>query len=117
MATYDPRIGADRMSGRGGSHHIKWSFPNFLHHGLLCNMAAFKAHCTFGFWKASLLGVGGKAGAMGQFGRITSVKDLPPKRDLVRLVRQAAAPGPGTSYTPGRTLPFRQRPLQIVTPA
>lgn len=33
---------------------LKWSVPFFLHKGILCCMAAFKQHCTFGFWKASL---------------------------------------------------------------
>ena len=34
---------------------MKWSFPHFMHHGVLCSMASFKAHCAFGFWKASLV--------------------------------------------------------------
>ena len=27
---------------------MKWSFPHFMHHGILCSMASFKAHCAFG---------------------------------------------------------------------
>jgi uncharacterized protein YdeI (YjbR/CyaY-like superfamily) len=55
-------------------------------------MAAFKQHCAFGFWKASLLNVEGKpAEAMGQFGRITSLADLPGDKTLMRLVKEAAA--------------------------
>jgi hypothetical protein len=73
---------------------MKWSFPHFDYKGMLCGMASFKQHCTLGFWKASLLkqnGVGSKsADAMGQFGRITSVADLPLEKDLVALVRKAA---------------------------
>ena len=73
---------------------MKWSFPHFDYKGMLCGMAAFKQHCTLGFWKASLLkesGVTAKsAEAMGQFGRITSVDDLPSEKELVALVRQAA---------------------------
>jgi uncharacterized protein YdeI (YjbR/CyaY-like superfamily) len=70
---------------------IKWGFPGFLYEGLLCGMAAFKEHCTFGFWKGSLIvGSNGRsADAMGQFGRITRVADLPSKRVLARLVREA----------------------------
>src|SRR5215471_14352809 len=48
---------------------IKWSFPNFEHKGIICGMAAFKEHCSFGFWKGSLVVAGddGKsADAMGQ---------------------------------------------------
>ena len=75
---------------------MKWGFPHFTHHGILCSMASFKAHCAFGFWKTHLLaerlpGVP-KANdeAMGQFGRLTTVKDLPSRAALLRLVREAA---------------------------
>jgi len=74
---------------------IKWSFPHFVYKGVLCSMASFKEHCAFGFWKSSLLGHDGGgtkvSEAMGQFGRITSVADLPSSRELVALVRKAAA--------------------------
>ncbi|MTW14498.1 hypothetical protein GM658_28175 [Pseudoduganella eburnea] len=71
---------------------IKWSMPCFDYHGILCNFAAFKQHCAFGFWKAELLLAQeddkGKE-AMGQFGRITSVKDLPSKKVLTAYVKKA----------------------------
>src|SRR5690349_21756885 len=62
---------------------IKWGFAGFDHKGLLCIMGAFKAHCTFNFWKRSVLfgprsaGGGTKNEAKGEFGRITKVSDLP----------------------------------------
>ena len=34
---------------------MKWSSPHFEYRGMLCNMAAFKQHCAFGFWKGSLV--------------------------------------------------------------
>ncbi len=70
---------------------MKWSFPHFVRGGILCSMAAFKAHCAFGFWKASLLFPDGakKGEAMGQLGRISSLEDLPPRRELLRLVKAA----------------------------
>ena len=34
---------------------IKWQFPSFMYKGMLCGMAAFKNHCTFGFWKHELI--------------------------------------------------------------
>ena len=71
----------------------KWSMPFFDYHGPLANMSAFKEHAAFGFWKGALV-VGRSAGdderAMGQFGRLTSVKDLPPKKELVALIKKAA---------------------------
>lgn len=70
---------------------VKWGMPHFDYKGTLCSMAAFKEHCAFGFWKAPLLSAEypNEKKAMGQMGRITSVKDLPPKRELVRLIREA----------------------------
>lgn len=70
---------------------IRWGFPHFDAGGMLCSMASFKAHCAFGFWKGALLFGESDKGkeAMGQSGRIASVSDLPPKRELVRLVKAA----------------------------
>jgi hypothetical protein len=71
---------------------MKWSFPHFDYKGMICSMAAFKAHCTLGFWKPELvLGEEAKEGGMGQFGRITSLKDLPSKKVLAGYVKKAMA--------------------------
>lgn len=72
---------------------MKWSRPFFDFNGPLCGMAAFKAHCSLHFWKGGNIVSAdvSKEGAMGQFGRITSVKDLPPKQTLVAIVKKAAA--------------------------
>lgn len=76
---------------------IKWSMPHFDYKGaVVCNMASFKEHCTFGFWKAAIMkdpeGVFNKDGknAMGQFDRITSVKDLPSDKILIVYIKEAA---------------------------
>ena len=53
-------------------------------------MAAFKQHCAFGFWKGSLIFGADNKGAMGHFGRITSVDDLPNEKQLIGFVRKAA---------------------------
>ncbi len=70
---------------------IKWGMPAFEHKGPMCGMAAFKAHATFGFWKHDLIvGDDPKAQeAMGSFGRLQSLADLPSKRSLLALVRKA----------------------------
>ena len=72
---------------------LKWSMPHFTFRGrILAHMAAFKAHCALGFWNAEVAGGAGRgAGAMGQFGRITSLEELPAKAELGRMVRQQAA--------------------------
>lgn len=71
---------------------IKWGMPAFLYKGeQLAMMAAFKAHATFGFWKGSLV-VGDndrQRSAMGQFGRLTTVDDLPDDETLGALIRKA----------------------------
>jgi len=69
---------------------LKWSHPSFEYKGIMCGMASFKEHCTFGFWKSALiLGDGASGDAMGQFGRITSVKDLPSKRVMSGYIEKA----------------------------
>src|SRR5262245_16429143 len=74
---------------------LKWSMPAFMHKGILCGMAAFKQHCTFGFWKNKLLFANDPAArkradeAMGQFGRITSLSDLPKDQALIGYIKEA----------------------------
>ena len=63
---------------------IKWSVPAFDYKGPLCGMAAFKAHCVFGFWKGALMG-------MDHFGRFESLDDLPSEAAIVKMVKEAAA--------------------------
>ena len=73
---------------------IKWGMPAFDYKGPLCGMAAFKAHCAMGFWKAALLKTLPKnrgSDAMGNFGRFESLQDVPSEAALVRMVREAAA--------------------------
>jgi uncharacterized protein YdeI (YjbR/CyaY-like superfamily) len=71
---------------------MKWSAPSFTVGGkILLMMAAFKAHAAVNFWRGQEIGDGGpKAGAMGQFGKLTSVDDLPSDRELDVLIREAA---------------------------
>jgi uncharacterized protein YdeI (YjbR/CyaY-like superfamily) len=74
------------------SETVKWSMPAFEYKGLVCGFAAFKQHCTFGFWKQSLLeesSFSTEKTAMGSFGRITSKKDLPADDVIIKLVQQA----------------------------
>jgi uncharacterized protein YdeI (YjbR/CyaY-like superfamily) len=71
---------------------MKWSFPHFDHKGTVCSMASFKQHCAFGFWKQSLLeqdAFPAEKTAMGSFGRITSLKDLPSDKVMISLMQQA----------------------------
>jgi uncharacterized protein YdeI (YjbR/CyaY-like superfamily) len=70
---------------------IKWGMSHFTYGGsILFGMGCFKAHVAMGFWLGHLI-VGDKASeaAMGQFGRLTSVKDLPPDRVVLAFIRKA----------------------------
>lgn len=75
---------------------IKWGAPNFGYKGeMMCNMAAFKAHCAFGFWKGSIMkdpeGIMAEVGnsAMGSFGRISSLNDLPTDKVIIAYIKEA----------------------------
>jgi uncharacterized protein YdeI (YjbR/CyaY-like superfamily) len=72
---------------------IKWGFPHFVYKGNIAGMAAFKQHCVFGFWKDELLfnrENGEQKEAMGQFGRLTDVSELPDEKLLIGYVKKAA---------------------------
>jgi uncharacterized protein YdeI (YjbR/CyaY-like superfamily) len=82
---------------------IKWSMPHFSYKGLFCHMAAFKQHCAFGFFQSEkVLGTPRSAGAMGSFGRVTAVGDLPPKKTLIGYLRKAKALKDEGAATPRR---------------
>jgi uncharacterized protein YdeI (YjbR/CyaY-like superfamily) len=74
---------------------IKWSFASFDYKGPMCSMASFKQHCAFGFWKASLmkdktLAANAKSeSAMGHYGKITSLKDLPSDKKIIAHIKEA----------------------------
>ena len=75
---------------------MKWSFPNFEYKGLMCSMAAFKNHCSFGFWKASLMKDktlvknAESQSSMGHLGALKSLKDLPSDKVMIQYIKEAA---------------------------
>jgi hypothetical protein len=74
---------------------IKWSMPFFLYRGqMFGNLAAFKAHCSFGLFGAAMRDQlrkdGFESDGMGSLGKITSLKDLPPNKILTGYIKQAA---------------------------
>lgn len=62
---------------------MKWSFPHFEHDGIVGNMAAFKAHVAYGFWKASLMNESSRRT------KVTDLKELPPEKELIAAIREA----------------------------
>lgn len=108
MATLDPRIDAYIANSAEFAQPIlthlrelvhaacpdveetmKWSMPHFMYKGMLCQMASFKAHCAFGFWKGALLFPDAQKESMGHLGKIASIKDLPSKKVLTGYIKQA----------------------------
>ncbi|MBV8603894.1 MAG: YdeI/OmpD-associated family protein [Pelomonas sp.] len=89
------------------AEHIKWGAPHFLLDGkMLCHMAAFKAHCAFGFWRrAGAPTAEGEPHAMGVYGRIDSVKGLPPATRIKADIRRAM-----TALRNGAGAPTAKRP-------
>jgi uncharacterized protein YdeI (YjbR/CyaY-like superfamily) len=69
----------------------KWGMPHFEYKGqIFCAYAAFKQHCSFGFWLGDLMTLEAKpTGGMGQFGRITSVADLPKEKEFIKHIKHA----------------------------
>jgi uncharacterized protein YdeI (YjbR/CyaY-like superfamily) len=137
MATTDPRIDAYISKSadfakpilthiRGLVHQacpeveetLKWSMPFFMYKGILCHMAAFKEHCSLGFWKSKL--VMGKTAAnaedkdgMGQFGRITSFADLPSDRKMLAYIQEAKRLNDEGIQKPSKPKPKGPRELAI----
>lgn len=71
---------------------IKWRMPHFDYKGrVVCGMAAFKQHCALNFWNSELIfgSGGGKPGAMGDFGRVTKLSDLPSDEKMRGYIRRA----------------------------
>ncbi len=122
MSSHDPRVDAyiEKSAGfarpilerlRAVVHEacpqveedIKWSMPSFQYGGrILCHMAAFKQHASFGFWQHAAVTDGQSREGMGSLGKLASPKDLPAKRELVALLRKAmalidAGPTPATA--------------------
>ena len=111
MSAHDPRVDAYIATSapfarpileqlRGSVHaacpsvqeDIKWSMPSFQYGGrILCQMAAFKQHASFGFWQHATVTEGKARDGMGSLGRLETIKDVPSKRDLTALLRKAMA--------------------------
>ncbi len=104
---------------------LKWGAPAFTVDGkILLIMGAFKEHAVLNFWRGQeLRGEDAKAEGMGQFGKLTSVADLPPDAHLEQLIRDAAelaktAPAPRQlKHTPAAMHPEFARALDTAPEA
>ena len=92
---------------------IKWSMPHFDYEGILCGMASFKEHCAFNIWKGSLIVGGGAREAMGNFGRITKVSDLPSNKTIAGYIKQAMKLREDGVKNPARSNPKGKKRLVV----
>ncbi len=96
---------------------IKWGMPHWVYHGILCCIAGFKGHCALVVRRGQdLLGGAAKGDAMGQFGRITSLDDLPSRTELVRILREAARLNEAGAAAPRTPKPARARKPEAKIP-
>ncbi|PRC91795.1 YdeI/OmpD-associated family protein [Solimicrobium silvestre] len=77
---------------------VKWGNPHFDYKGdMMCIFAAYKKHCSFTFYKDSLMGDArlkanaGISAAKRFMGKLTNVADLPPDRELKSWIKESMA--------------------------
>jgi uncharacterized protein YdeI (YjbR/CyaY-like superfamily) len=75
---------------------MKWGIPHFDYRGeMMCIFAAYKAHCSFSFWKDSLMSdarlkANADLPAAKRFmGKLTRLADLPADAELAAWIREA----------------------------
>ncbi|WP_417729691.1 YdeI/OmpD-associated family protein [Roseovarius sp.] len=90
---------------------VKWNMPFFTLGGKnLANMAAFKEHAAFGFWERLGVDTPKANQAMGHFGRIRSLEDLPDKDELVAMILSVAEKMQGQRAAPKKSKP---KPVKV----
>lgn len=102
----------------GVEETLKWSSPSFVHAGkILGGMAAFKAHAAFGFWHPEMRAKAETKDAdtaMGSFGRITKISDLPNRATLLRLIKEAAKLNDATTTKPKAATTKPRKPAKAL---
>lgn len=94
---------------------LKWGMPHFTYRGsILFGMGSFKAHVTLGFWLGGYI-VEDKASekAMGQFGRVTSLRDLPSDRIILGFIKKAMRLIEAGVKNPTRSAESRAKPKPV----
>jgi hypothetical protein len=100
---------------------MKWSFPHFTYKGpadrsprILCSMASFTQHCAFGFWYAGNKSNNQQsAPAMGQYGRISSLADLPRDNVLAKQIKEAVRVHDGGVKPRTTAKAAEKKPLEV----
>jgi len=99
---------------------IKWGCPFFEHNGPVCQLAAFKEHCGFGFWQAAIMDdpdhiLKREEKNAGSIGRITSLQDLPPDEVLIKYIKAALELNKAGVKAPSRAKTITEK-IELVVP-
>ena len=95
---------------------LKWGAPAYMYHGIVCITAGFKAHTAVVLWKGPLImNTKGKRvdEAWGDYGRVTSIDDLPPIRTLIAYLKKAAKLNEDGVKVPKAKKPAKGRPVSV----
>ncbi len=95
---------------------LKWGAPAYMHHGIVCITAGFKKHAAVVLWKGPLImnSKGTRADeAWGDYGRISSIDDLPARRTLINYLKKAAKLNEDDVKVPSRVRPLKVRPVEV----
>ena len=101
---------------------VKWSMPFFVYQGIiLAHMAAFKAHCSLGIWKENLVMAKNQTAddrdtGMGNFGKLTSLKDLPSDKELKAILKEAARKIAAGERIKNWERPAKRAPAEVEVP-
>lgn len=106
-----------------GAEAVKWGMPALTYKGsIVTTMAAFKAHVAFGLWYGEAVtgGTGAERDAMGSFGKITSLADLPDDVTIAAMVMATIAlidqgVKPNRSERPASPKPEAEVPAVLAT--
>jgi hypothetical protein len=77
-----------------GREAIKWGMPALTYKGcIVTTLAAFKAHVAFGLWYGEAVtgGTGAERDAMGSFGKIKALADVPDDATIAAMVTATIA--------------------------
>lgn len=99
---------------------MKWSFPHFDYKGeMMCSMAAFKEHMSISFWKGSIMNDPDKIldvernQAMGHFGRIETMKDIPSDKIMIKYIKEAMRLNDEGIKLPAKKKPTEKKELVV----
>jgi uncharacterized protein YdeI (YjbR/CyaY-like superfamily) len=93
---------------------IKWGFPAFMYKGkILFGMSAFKGHCGAGFWHPLMRTRDQSPEGIGEFGKLTTLGELPPRAQFAKLAKKAKKLTDDGVKGPGKPKPDPNRKVVV----